>query len=128
MKLKRVTGLGLLVLALTACVAEVGDGETVGTADDAVAAVVAPGTIPLFEPEPEPADPTPDIPGNPRWRAYIAAPKGHPARYGAASTRPDIVTSTRTSCSSPRPMGGQIGASPSFSGRRGGTGTSTSSG
>jgi hypothetical protein len=35
--------------------------------------------------------PTPDIPGIPKWRAYIGAPKGHHARYGAASTRPDVV-------------------------------------
>jgi len=84
--MKQVTGLALLVPVLTACVAEVGDGETVGTADDAV---VAPGTSLPFEPEP--TEPTPDIPGVPRWRAYIAAPKGHHARYGAASTRPDIV-------------------------------------
>ncbi len=89
MKMKRVTGLGLLVLVLTACVAEVGDGETVGTVDDAVVPVVAPGTIAPFEPEA--TEPTPDIPGVPRWRAYIGAPKGHHARYGAASTRPDIV-------------------------------------
>src|SRR5262249_260143 len=32
-----------------------------------------------------------DILRVPKWRAYIRAPKGRHARYGAASTRPDIV-------------------------------------
>jgi hypothetical protein len=81
MNLKRVTGLGLLVLVLTACMSDVGNRDTVGTADDAVVAVAAP----------ESTESPPDIPGVPKWRAYIGAPKGHHARYGAASTRPDLV-------------------------------------
>ncbi len=84
----------VVMLALTSCAAEVSAPEEVGASPEAVVAtvpttVVAPGTIPPFEPEP--TEPTLDIPGVPTWKAYIAAPKGHHARYGAASARPDLV-------------------------------------
>lgn len=64
----------VLMLALTSCVAEVGSPEDVGESPEATV-----------------AEPALDLPGVPKWKAYIGAPKGHPARYGAPSTRPDIV-------------------------------------
>jgi len=85
----------VLVLALTSCVAEVGAPEDVGESPEAV-------------------EPARDLPAVPAWKAYIGAPRGHQARYGAFSTRPDLVDGSAYVVLVPQADGGPAQPIPLF--------------